>query len=77
MELITTIVKLLESVLLNTYTIDQEKDKQRYLGNFVTLEGNRGQLKNPDISGAPYTLRSISILKLKLKMAPEMSGFLN
>ena len=38
MELITTIVKLLESVLLNTYTIDQEKDTQRYLGYFVSLE---------------------------------------
>ena len=38
MELIITIVKLLESVLLNTYTIDQEKDKQRYLGYFVSLE---------------------------------------
>ena len=77
MELITTIVKLLESVLLNTYTIDQEKDKQRYLDNFVTLEGNRGQLKNPDISGTLYTLRSISILKLNAKMASEMSGFFN
>ena len=30
MELITTIVELLESVLLNTYTLDQEKDFKKY-----------------------------------------------
>ena len=39
---------------------------------------NRGQFKNPVISGALYTLRvHISILKLNVKMAPEMSGFFN
>ena len=35
MELITTIVKLLESVLLNTYTLDQEKDIKKYYGQYV------------------------------------------
>ena len=38
MEVITTIVKLLESVLLNTYTLDQEKDIKKYYGQYVTLK---------------------------------------
>ena len=51
----------------------------------VTLDydGNGSQLKNPDISGTPYSVGpthlefSISILKLNVKMASEMSGFFN
>ena len=38
MELITTIVKLLESVLLNTYTFDQEKEFKKYYGQYVMLK---------------------------------------
>ena len=44
------------------------------LENFLT--DNRAQLKNPDISGAHWEF-SLSMLKLNVKMAPEMSGCFN
>ena len=55
--------------------------KTYYIGHVA--ETNGSQLKNPDISGALYTLRIqysytvYGILKLNVKMAPEMSEFFN
>ena len=50
---------------------------RRFLGRKKT-QTNGSQLKNPDISGAPTHWEfSIPILKLNVKMAPEMSGFFN
>ena len=40
------------------------------------VRNNLGQLRNPDISDALYKF-NISILKLHVKMASEMSGFFN
>ena len=53
-----------------------KKNYDAYVNSEFLENNNRGQFKNPDIFGALYWKLSISLLKLNVRMAPEMSGFL-
>ena len=55
---------------------DIHTEMEKRLIVFLALPGNWDQIKNPDISGAIFTL-SLSILMLNVKRAPKMSGFFN